>query len=809
MPGEAERYKPFRVDEESQLKLAREKAAEYGVEEGKYTTGRAGDGLVHRSAPASGGELLRSEAKVSHRAQIIRSNYRGSSHDELTGRMAHGAKTSPSREPQRTVQQAAQKPLSTAWQPPRADRGGAAENVPGTGTRSGASRFTARAKGGSGHFRSQAAATAVRSRSGSWQTVFREAKKEARASQRSRSLVGLAAAETLRQSGGDEMTAGTVSSLLRTPSTARQIGHGAIDTAKFGIKTPARVVRGTVRTAKNAAKAPKKIYSFIRSPAARKQQLHIARQRIQAFFRRRVRSGLTRIGLKLLPMILLGAALVLVPVIALIGELPAVSLKSTDEELNKVYLYITQLDAELTREIHMLPRSAAFMSVEPENVHYYINGSTVNPDFQLKTDADFILRYLDAKYGDYAFDKLIYGLFGGTNVKSELQAIHKSLYSYSASLWTEEIVEEPPPGDGEIVVQGFVGYDPEPTPTPAPKTVIHLDIHVAVKNFETDARELLTESELETMEALDSVGAYTTKVELRNPLESKALWFISRRWGMWCDGTSVEMHDGIDIRQRAGAPVSCVKTGVVTAIGDAGEHVGYSVRVRSGEGEVVYGGLSADTPVSVGQTLSVGSPIGTVGSAGVLHLELWKNGKSVNPLFYLDGYYRSQGITGPGGQFTQAQQDIMEMALAVYENPGLLGDPESHEGAYYGCAAFVANVYWAAGYEDEGRDAINYWSDWQESGGQSRSVIPVGALVVTAAGGEDGSKYGHVGIYIGGGEVIHFSGRVWKHSLASFLSFVGGDNAVTVNQGQVYIGYQGWVWPNGIPLGTYADETGC
>ena len=188
-----------------------------------------------------------------------------------------------------------------------------------------------------------------------------------------------------------------------------------------------------------------------------------------------------------------------------------------------------------------------------------------------------------------------------------------------------------------------------------------------------------------------------------------------------------------------------------------------------------------------------------------MHLSYNRKGEEVNPLFYLSGYINNGGNQG---DFTQAQRDIVAKAIAAYENPGILGSlPESRTGAYYGCGAFVMHVYRAAGQRCSGRNAINYWTDFQDTGGTERSVIPVGALVVSAAGGEGGATYGHVGIYIGGGEVIHFGDRVYRHTLEQFCRFCG-ENSVTVNNGQVFTGYQGWVWPDGIVLGTYADNTG-
>lgn len=66
--------------------------------------------------------------------------------------------------------------------------------------------------------------------------------------------------------------------------------------------------------------------------------------------------------------------------------------------------------------------------------NYYVNGRRVSQeDIKIYTDIDTILMYLDSKYNDYAFNAFIYGILGGTNIKSELEYIHSQLYSYTTN----------------------------------------------------------------------------------------------------------------------------------------------------------------------------------------------------------------------------------------------------------------------------------------------------------------------------------------------------------------------------------------
>ncbi|WP_099205797.1 hypothetical protein [Scatolibacter rhodanostii] len=116
----------------------------------------------------------------------------------------------------------------------------------------------------------------------------------------------------------------------------------------------------------------------------------------------------------LLP-ILMGIVLAMVCVTAITAIMPSFTLKSDDVEVSKIYKYVTELDAEFSQEVRTENTGA-------DVYHFYLNGSEINrTSFEVVTNADSFIAYLDAKYQDYAFDKFIYGLFGGTNVKSAAQ----------------------------------------------------------------------------------------------------------------------------------------------------------------------------------------------------------------------------------------------------------------------------------------------------------------------------------------------------------------------------------------------------
>ena len=99
-------------------------------------------------------------------------------------------------------------------------------------------------------------------------------------------------------------------------------------------------------------------------------------------------------------------------------------------------------------------------------------------------------------------------------------------------------------------------------------------------------------------------------------------------------------HDGVDIAGKLGEPVMAVAAGVVTY---AGKRYGYGnlVEINHGNGFVTRYGHNSMVKVKVGQTVSKGQVVALMGSTGRstgphVHFEVWRRGRVVNPLKYLN-----------------------------------------------------------------------------------------------------------------------------------------------------------------------------
>ncbi|MBM4417360.1 MAG: M23 family metallopeptidase [Chloroflexi bacterium] len=122
------------------------------------------------------------------------------------------------------------------------------------------------------------------------------------------------------------------------------------------------------------------------------------------------------------------------------------------------------------------------------------------------------------------------------------------------------------------------------------------------------------------------------------PLEGPITTYFGEVGSFWRRG----WHPGLDIGATIGTPVVAARPGTVTVAEATGYNNGYGsyVRIDHGEGlSTLYAHL-ARVLVSVGDTVLVGQPIGTVGMTGFttgphLHFEVRQGDEVQDPLRYL------------------------------------------------------------------------------------------------------------------------------------------------------------------------------
>lgn len=385
-------------------------------------------------------------------------------------------------------------------------------------------------------------------------------------------------------------TRNTTKAIFKSPKTAYKTAKTAVKapykTAKAGYKATKITVNVVYSTAKVAVKAAVASISFI---------------------------------ITNLPIILtvLAVALVVVSIISIFTSIFSnISLKSDDVELTKAYSYMTQLDSELTAEI------VNIQLVSGKQIQIFINGTFCSiEDFEIKTDVDEALAWFDAEYEDYAFDAIIYGLFGGTNIKEEIELIWEDLYSYE----TKNIYDE---NAKENILQ----------------------IYVHTKSFDSFAESNAPKNK-QSFELMKEIGVFTSKSEILKPFKFNS---ILNRYGYYCrpvtktifgkEYTSLWIfeHPGMDLKADEGTKVQSGMNGTVVFVGYSDEY-GNSVRIENKDSKsVIYYSKLKDISVEKGQKVKQGAVIGHVGNTGTscsefgtcLHVEYYKNGKNVVPSMY-------------------------------------------------------------------------------------------------------------------------------------------------------------------------------
>ena len=102
-------------------------------------------------------------------------------------------------------------------------------------------------------------------------------------------------------------------------------------------------------------------------------------------------------------------------------------------------------------------------------------------------------------------------------------------------------------------------------------------------------------------------------------------------------------HDGMDIAAAAGTPVYAAAEGTVQAVHEDGA-MGYTVVITHADGYATcYSSLAKDVAVKVGDKVSLGQRIGTVGATALLesaigehvHFSVTRNGVAVDPVAFL------------------------------------------------------------------------------------------------------------------------------------------------------------------------------
>jgi murein DD-endopeptidase MepM/ murein hydrolase activator NlpD len=248
---------------------------------------------------------------------------------------------------------------------------------------------------------------------------------------------------------------------------------------------------------------------------------------------------------------------------------------------------------------------------------------------------------------------------------------------------------------------------------------------------------------------------------LKSPFgETNWLPYVSSYYGYRVHPISGEKnyHKGLDIAMPQGTEILAGQDGTVTAATyDSG--FGYYIVLDDGEGLVSKYAHCSTLLVSAGQTVNAGDVIALVGSTGNstgphLHLEIIKDGEYLNPLYFTVTNDFGQGPTygDPGTAMSDGSYAaLLEWAELYIGYPYVWGG--SSPATSFDCSGYICWIINQSGVGSVGRTTAQ---------GLYNLCTPVSAadaqpgdLIFFTGTYSTTSACSHVGLYVGGGQMIH------------------------------------------------------
>lgn len=509
-------------------------------------------------------------------------------------------------------------------------------------------------------------------------------------------------------------------------------------------------------------------------------------------------SGLASKAAAAAPLIF-GAAAIFLILAVVASIMPTFSLKTEDTTLSKLYKYCTNLDATFSESVSEQLNRSGFYRID-----FYQNGAKSNGTtiWSTETDLDMLLAYYDAMFEDYSEtsdpddedieDAAENAGNGNDNADSssddESDAVinednYGKVKKYSRNLWNE-LYSLSVGTHVETSTSHYTDSEGNTHTSTTRHTI--LDVYVETTSLmqlanenarPADAEDViyddvfdtpfgyLTSSQQDVYDVLSEVGTYTALEDVANPFadpdtDEEPTWSVARRYGYYIDMQAgnyrPQLNKGLYISAQSGDDVFAGFGGEVSVSGN-------KVAIETDSRKITYGNLSG-IQVSTGDTVTSGQLLGSVGDSSplpspALYVEYERNGKELNPRFFISGCI-SGNSTGVGNG------DIVQTALSQVGTTETPVNQVMYNDWYYGhhvggidypwCAAFVSwcadqNGYIAAGIVPKSASCSGY-RDFYSARGEfhlaSSGYVPKAGDFVLFSSGSYPRGGAHIGIVI-------------------------------------------------------------
>ena len=333
--------------------------------------------------------------------------------------------------------------------------------------------------------------------------------------------------------------------------------------------------------------------------------------------------------------------------------------------------------------------------------------------------------------------------FAAADVDGEIQSVFDEMYELTLTPRTEKRKKKVKNDAGEEVEQEY--------------TVKILDVVLVRKSLEDIVADRMSSNE-------EAKGLYELYQETHGALQQYYTpldldWYsnVKSYYGYRKDPMTGDnqYHRGLDISVPTGTEVYAAQDGTVVTAEYNDDYGNYIVIKDTGGNETKYAHLDSMN-VSAGQTVTHGALIGKTGSTGAvtgshLHIECLSGGEYFNPLFYFEnGNGSLNGTTDPIGGGGDAA------ALIAYAE-NFLGYPYvwggSSPSTSFDCSGFVCYVLTHSGYYNMPRTTAQ--GIYNQCIHISPSEARPGDLIFFTKTYSSGNPVTHVGIYTGGGQMLH------------------------------------------------------
>ena len=262
---------------------------------------------------------------------------------------------------------------------------------------------------------------------------------------------------------------------------------------------------------------------------------------------------------------------------------------------------------------------------------------------------------------------------------------------------------------------------------------------------------------------------YGNRQAYGNPFDFAWLGYVTSPYGYRIHPISGEknLHRGVDIGVASGTPIKAIHDGRVVSAGNAGSY-GLCVVIEDEKGYQSRYAHCSSLSVSAGQEVKRGDVIAAVGSTGNstgphLHLEVTHDGEYLNPYYFVDN--GGDGYTpGGGAAGTPDIPDYSGEAMGDGTFEAMLAEAEKYLGYPYvwggsspstsfDCSGFVSWVINHSGVGSVGRQTAS--GLYNLCTPVSKSNMQPGDLIFFTGTYSSPTPVSHVGIYVGGGRMIH------------------------------------------------------